>query len=162
MLAWAYHTFHPDALREREDDLWAEVNHIEVAMRAAFPLRRAFIMGCLSASLSVSFLACKPDDTGDCCTVLSPGQEGRIPTATVSSDGTPQNDIALDPAFDCDSLTCVSYQAGKAYCTKPCLEAAECPEGFECIPVLQADPGPDAPIQKGDRFCVKAQHQCKE
>ncbi len=74
------------------------------------------------------------------------------------------DDISLDPAFDCDNLTCVSYQGSMAYCTERCQTDASCRKGYSCVPVIQSDPGPNSNIGPNDRFCVKmeTQFQCEK
>jgi len=115
---------------------------------------------CLAALL---WTGCDDEDVGRCCTLIGEiGRDDPTPTANFSAEGSPINDIAIDPAFDCASLTCVVFQpsmeAGadnRAYCTAPCALDEDCPVGFACRDVLQSAPGPDAPIQPGDRFCVQ-------
>lgn len=111
----------------------------------------------LSAVILASVLSACSDDVGTCCDVLDPSLVSRIPTATTAS-----SNIALDPAFDCNSLICVAYRGSQAYCTARCFVDADCPETFVCQPVLTANPGPDAEIQPTDRFCVRDVHQCTE
>lgn len=113
----------------------------------------------LALALAIGSTACD-DDVGACCEVLDPALSDRIPTSTVSSTGNPTSDIALDPAFDCESLICVAYRGTRAFCTARCFEDAECPEGFTCGEVLEASPGPDSEIQPADRFCVRERHDC--
>lgn len=102
------------------------------------------------------------DDIGRCCSVLDPALADRIPTSTTSSSGNPTSDIALDPAFDCESLICVAYRGSRAFCTARCFSNDDCPEGFECRSVLESSPGEGAEIQPGDRFCVRDRHVCAE
>lgn len=127
--------------------------------------RRRWTVGLASTSLAIcasgAFFACS-DDVGQCCSVLDPALADRIPTATTTRSGSPTSDIALDPAFDCDSLVCVAFQGSEPYCTERCFEDGDCPEDFVCRSVLAADPGPEANIRPGDRFCVKDLHVCSE
>ncbi len=108
-------------------------------------------------------LGCTETDVGRCCELIDPSLDTRIPTSTLAGGGDDRrftSAIAQDPGFDCDSLTCVAYQGTRAFCTARCFGAEDCPEGFVCEPVLTSDPGPDAPIQPSDRFCVRSGHEC--
>lgn len=102
------------------------------------------------------------DDVGACCKVLDPSLVDRIPTSTATPAGSPSSDIALDPAFDCNSLICVAFRGSQAFCTARCFDDSDCPETFVCQSVLTANPGPDSEIQPGDRFCVREAHICTE
>jgi hypothetical protein len=97
--------------------------------------------------------ACNESDVGRCCDVVPGGDESLIPQPRVEG-GTLINDIRQDPGFDCSSLTCVTFLGSEAYCTAPCDEADDCPDGFTCRSVLTSTPAPDASIQPSDRFCV--------
>lgn len=106
--------------------------------------------------------ACDDGDVGKCCSVLIDDADERIPMSRTSTSGQPTSDIALDPAFDCSSLICVAYQGSQAYCTERCFAEEDCPEGFSCRAVLEADPGPTSEIRPSDKFCVKDAHVCEE
>jgi hypothetical protein len=109
--------------------------------------------------MAVLSAACSKEDTGQCCKVL-PGREPTLIPQPESGDDGPRNVIRIDPAFDCENLTCVSYQATPAYCTKECAFDDGCPEGFACEPVIVSDPGPDSNIRPGTKFCVRVQSEC--
>lgn len=119
--------------------------------------------GLVLVFLSGLLFACE-DDVGRCCSTLDPDDSARIPVSTTSTAGgsQPTSDIALDPAFDCDSLVCVAYRGARAYCTEGCFEDDDCPENFVCRPVLETDPGPESQIRPGDRFCVREGHVCSD
>lgn len=87
--------------------------------------------------------------------MVLPGRTADIPQPEKGPDGEPQNTVRIDPAFDCDDLTCVSYAGSMAYCTKECAFDGGCPEGFVCAPVIQSDPGPGSNITPGTKFCVR-------
>lgn len=78
-----------------------------------------------------------------------------VPKPTKSSNGEWNDDISLDPAFDCENLTCVSYQGSQAYCTQKCAFDDSCPDEFECVNVIASDPGPNSNLGKDDKFCVR-------
>jgi hypothetical protein len=78
-----------------------------------------------------------------------------IPTPMMTPEGEWIDDISLDPAFDCEFLTCVSYQGAKAYCTQKCEFDSNCPEDFTCVSVIASDPGPGSNIGPDDKFCVR-------
>lgn len=107
--------------------------------------------------LSVCFGAsgCDTSDVGTCCQVLPGRNEMVIPQPMQTTEGEWIDDITLDPAFDCDFLTCVSYQGSRAYCTEKCESDDSCPKDFVCLPVIQSDPGPNSNIGPGDKFCVR-------
>jgi hypothetical protein len=117
---------------------------------------------CLAALLS--WTGCDDEDVGRCCRLVGAlDRPDPIPMASFTPEGSPINDIAIDPAFDCASLTCVVFEPGmeagadnQAYCTARCEAGEDCPAGFDCRSVLQSAPDPDAPIQPGDGFCVQA------
>jgi len=113
---------------------------------------------CLRAAILVATAAglgaCNDEDIGRCCTVLIDDQS-LIPVSEPTGDGDFSNDIARDPAFDCSSFTCVAFRGSEAYCTDFCDSDEDCPEGFECRPVLQSDPPPGSTIGPEDRFCVR-------
>lgn len=113
--------------------------------------------------LGSSLLGCE-DDVGRCCTVIDPSAEGRIPVA-LSTDERATSDIAIDPAFDCESLVCVAYLGRPAFCTAFCTSEGDCPEGFVCRQVLEAGslpPDANREINPEDRFCVRADFQCRQ
>lgn len=117
------------------------------------------------AGLGLLGTGCLKDDVGTCCQVLDESKTNLIPVPPepdpMSENPTQANVIRQDPAFDCSGLTCTAYQGSTAFCTRQCEDDAECPEGFTCGPVLESDPGPGAMIQPGDKFCVRAPHDCE-
>ena len=78
-----------------------------------------------------------------------------IPKPMKTTEGEWIDDISLDPAFDCENLTCVSYQGSQAYCTQKCAFDDSCPDEFECVNVIASDPGPDSNLGPNDKFCVR-------
>ena len=82
-----------------------------------------------------------------------------IPTPMQTDKGEWIDDISLDPGFDCEFLTCVSYQGSNAYCTRKCEFPENCPDGFDCVSVIASDPGPDSNIGPNDKFCVRQEVQ---
>lgn len=108
----------------------------------------------LALALSVVWLGCDDSDVGRCCEVIG-ADESIIPTSTRTPTGDFINDISRDPAFDCNSLTCVAYRGSEAYCTERCDGDDACPDGFVCQPVLQSEPPPGSAIGPDDRFCVR-------
>ena len=118
---------------------------------------------CVSALmvLTGALAACNDDDVGTCCSAIDGVENVEIPQPIVSEDGV-QSAIRRDPNFACDFLTCVAYRGSEAYCTRDCVDDNDCPDGFECLPVLQSDPGPGSQIQIDDKFCVRDNHQCTE
>jgi hypothetical protein len=84
-----------------------------------------------------------------------PGRNAEIPMPEQGPDGMPRNTVRIDPAFDCEDLTCVSYNGATAYCTKECAFDGGCPEGFGCVAVIQSDPGPMSNIGPDTKFCVR-------
>jgi hypothetical protein len=83
-------------------------------------------------------VGCKNEDTGECCLPITPDKQDAIPVPDDPDDGPPRDVIRRDPAFDCDALTCVSFQGGEPSCTRKCGGEGECPEGFVCQSVLQS------------------------
>lgn len=112
---------------------------------------------CFATSLG-ALAGCSEDDVGRCCMAID-GAEVEIPVAEGN-----QTAVRRDPSFDCDFLTCVAYPGFSAYCTQECSEPGECPEGFQCEPVLQTDPGSPVPggITSDTKFCVREDHVCTE
>lgn len=92
------------------------------------------------AALAVAstLLGCKSEDTGECCLPITPDKQDTIPEPDDPEDGPPRDVIRRDPAYDCDALTCVSYQGAEASCTRKCGGEGDCPEGFVCRNVLQS------------------------
>ncbi|MEO1234176.1 MAG: hypothetical protein AAFZ18_35310 [Myxococcota bacterium] len=111
----------------------------------------------LTFGLSSTLSACS-DDVGKCCEALDPSLSDRIPTGAAGASA----DIAIDPAFDCASLTCVAFPGRPAYCTGPCSDDGDCPDDFACRSVLTANPGSGSDLQPGDLFCVREAHVCTE
>lgn len=123
------------------------------------PYRRLSLLCLLPLGLFVA--ACADSDTGTCCRTI-PGRDATIPTSTTSKTGALVNyrdSVMVDPAYDCEMLTCVAYHSMPAYCTEPCDADSECPKGFSCSTVLDSDPG-EGSIKASSRFCVKDGHQC--
>lgn len=108
----------------------------------------------LALTSAALFLGCEDSDVGRCCEVIG-ADPSLIPVSEQTPDGDFINDVARDPAFDCNSLTCVAFRASDAYCTERCNEDGDCPEGFECAAVLRSDPPPGSGIGPDDRFCVR-------
>lgn len=106
-------------------------------------------------AVGLSGSACDDSDVGRCCTVIGDVEPDPTPTPGVTPDGDVINNISLDPAFDCESLTCVAFDGAPAYCTARCESDTDCPEGFRCAQILRSDPGTDAQIQPEDRHCVR-------
>lgn len=130
--------------------------------KSALMIRLRCALGASALIAMGSLLAgCNNDDVGTCCTAIDGAEDVEIPQPIVSEDGV-QSAIRRDPNFACDFLTCVAYQGSEAYCTRDCIDDGDCPDGFECRPVLQSDPGPGSQIQIDDKFCVRDNHQCTE
>jgi len=104
--------------------------------------------------------ACAESDVGRCCKVLA-GREGEVmvPMPTMDDNGQWQNTAATNPAFDCEELTCVSYEGSATYCTRECEFDASCPEGFTCAQVIKSSSGPG---QGPKSYCVKVGIMCTE
>jgi hypothetical protein len=109
-------------------------------------------------------VGCEKSDVGTCCQVLPGRPMELIPVPMQTDKGEWIDDISLDPAFDCENLTCVSYQGSNAYCTQKCEFKENCPDEFDCVPVIASDPGPDSNIGPNDKFCVRPmlQYSCEE
>jgi hypothetical protein len=102
--------------------------------------------------------ACMREDddesTGRCCEVLPGRDMSRIPHV---EDDAPQgtSDLRLDPAFDCDDLTCVAHRGTSAYCTRDCDDDEHpCPSGFSCNLVLLSS------MSGTTFFCQSELHEC--
>lgn len=111
------------------------------------------VLGLVAAAV---LAGCQEEDTGACCRALS--EEGRMALPTPDPAGTggiPKDLVGRHPAYDCDALTCVSWQGSDPFCSRRCSADRPCPEGFDCQPVLQSSPGAEAQIQPGDTFCVR-------
>ncbi len=119
-------------------------------------MTRSYLPVAVMIAAAALLSGCEEDDTGLCCRALS--DEGRmaVPTPEFQMDGSPRDRVARHPAFECSDLACVSWRASEAFCTKKCKDAKGCPDGFACETVLEADPGPGAPITPQDKFCVRA------
>jgi len=99
---------------------------------------------------------CQTEDTGRCCQVLLSDASSAIPAPEFPGDGgIPRNLVGQHPAFDCESLTCVSWEGSAPFCTRKCNSGRPCPQGFECRAILESDPGMGAGIRPGDTFCVR-------
>ena len=105
--------------------------------------------------------SCSDTDVGQCCRPIDGADDVQIPTPIQTDNGL-QNAIRRDPKFACDFLTCVAYEGSEAYCTRDCIDDGDCPDGFDCLPVLQTDTGTLSQIQKDDKFCVRPAHQCTD
>ena len=118
----------------------------------------------VTLALACTTTACLKDDVGTCCQVLDETKKDLIPVAPAPDPNDPNADpasvIRQDPAFDCSGLTCTAYQGSKAFCTRECQDASDCPEGFTCTTVLKSDPGPGSAIRGDDTFCVRVAHDC--
>lgn len=110
--------------------------------------------GLWALAAAACLAGCDDSDVGRCCEVIG-ADPSIIPVSTETDEGDFINDIARDPAFDCNSLTCVAFQGSEAYCTERCDRDEDCPEGFECRPVLRSEPPPGSAIGPEDRFCVR-------
>jgi hypothetical protein len=100
--------------------------------------------------------ACQTDDTGHCCQTVISDASSALPVPEFPGDGgIPRNLVSQHPAFDCASLTCVSWQGSDPFCTRKCSPTRPCPLGYDCEPVLESSPGAGANIQPDDKFCVR-------
>ncbi|MEQ9503400.1 MAG: hypothetical protein RIT81_41450 [Deltaproteobacteria bacterium] len=116
----------------------------------------------LFCGLVLAVGACTEDDAGVCCKVIPGGDETLIPEPEQNDEGDFRDVVAQHPAFDCSGLVCVSTQGSPAYCTHPCRDAGDCPEGFACEPILQSEPPPGSQLTPDDKFCVQALDTCRE
>ncbi len=114
-------------------------------------MRALLALGCVA----FAFAACSESDVGRCCEVLIQNGEDLLPVSEEISPGKFINDVSRDPAFDCESLTCVAFLGSEAYCTAACSSDEDCPGGFVCVSVLQSDPPPGSSITAEDMFCVR-------
>lgn len=110
----------------------------------------------LTAIGSTGLLACE-DDVGTCCMAFDDATRAKIPVP----DAMGGDRIRQDPRFDCSGLTCISTAGSPTYCSRPCREANDCPNGYSCEAVLQSDPGPGAMIGPEDLFCVTTAPECQ-
>ena len=123
-------------------------------MQIAFFNRIALLASLVCTLVLVS--GCQQEDTGQCCNALLSDASTAVPNPEFPGDGgIPRNLVAQHPAFDCESLTCVSWQGSTAFCSRRCSANKPCPQGFNCKPVLESNPGAGASIQPGDTFCVR-------
>lgn len=106
-----------------------------------------------------SQVACNSTDTGKCCSVAPGKDPNLIPKPEITDGGQIRDNIVRDRAFTCETFTCASYQGAKAYCTEQCLNSSSCPQGYDCLQVIQAMAGPDAGILNA-KYCVKAGLAC--
>jgi len=115
---------------------------------------RLFGSWALTLATGLVLSGCDDSDVGRCCEVI-----GADPSLIPVSDQTPEgdfiNDVARDPAFDCNGLTCVAFRGSEAYCTEACDEDDDCPEGFSCAAIVRSEPPPGSNIGPEDRFCVR-------
>ena len=101
-------------------------------------------------------VGCQTEDTGHCCRTLIADASSALPEPELGSDGgLPRNLVGQHPAYDCESLTCVSWEGSNPFCTRKCTSQRPCPLGFECRPVLESSAGAGASIQPEDTFCVR-------
>ena len=110
----------------------------------------------ITLSIALAAHGCKDEDTGTCCISLSKDAASAIPVPDTPDGGIPRDLVAVHPAFDCEQLTCVSWQGSEAFCSRKCDDKRKCPDGFLCRPVLESSPGAGAGIQPDDTFCVRA------
>lgn len=105
--------------------------------------------------LASAMTACVEEDTGHCCTVPPNADAGIIPIPDRPDGAVPKDIVRVNPRFNCEELTCASVQGSEPYCTRECTEDKPCPDGFECVQILQSDPGPGSSIRFGDRHCAR-------
>ena len=124
--------------------------------------RLTFVL--MVALVCAGAMGCDKSDVGTCCKVLDGRDPMLIPVPKMTDRGEWIDDISLDPAFDCENLTCVSYQGSNAYCTQKCAFDDSCPKDFKCVPVIASDPGPGSNLGPDDKFCVRevVQFACEE
>lgn len=110
-----------------------------------------------AATLALASLSgCANDDAGTCCKGLNAEATAKIP----EPDPNGGDRVRQDPKFDCSGLTCVSTAGSPTYCTHPCRDDGDCPDGMRCEAVLQSDPGPGTQLTPEDTFCVSATPFC--
>lgn len=118
-------------------------------------MARLLVLLFATVAFTSVLVGCTNDDVGQCCQVLDGRNPDLIPVAEKNDRGEYIDDISLDPAFDCEFLTCVSYEGSMAYCTRTCEFDDNCPEGFVCRRVLESDPGPGSNVDPNAKYCVR-------
>jgi len=111
-----------------------------------------FLLALGSAGL---FAGCEDEDTGICCTAVTPAGKLQVPVPDRPAGQDPRDIIRANPKFECEQLVCTSYQGSDPFCTRPCSEGKPCTEGFECVDVVTSDPGPTSQFRPGDKYCVR-------
>jgi hypothetical protein len=91
---------------------------------------------CASCGRSESHHIQPPSDSdlGVCCLPRTAGEP--IPTPEMGPDGRPLTVTWQSPSYECQSLTCISYNGSDAYCTRECNVDGDCAsDNYKCIEV---------------------------
>ena len=84
--------------------------------------------------------ACETNDVGDTCTGMTlPTQNGATTEGdVVRAQGSEA--VEYDTAFPCSDIVCVATLGTSPYCSKECVEDANCPVAFRCRTVVTYEP----------------------
>lgn len=107
---------------------------------------------------AVAILGCETHDLGRPCELLLGDQDpavspydDRARTETITA-------VGQAACLPCDELICVALDGITGYCSKRCIDDSNCPTGFVCRVVIEADPDAaaddDSQQFAGAGFCV--------
>lgn len=114
----------------------------------------AVLLAALSAAAALS--GCAEETTGQCCTTANEEARAKIPVPDRPEGSVPRDVVRSDVRFDCEEdIFCASVKGSEPVCTRKCTESTPCPDGFDCAPLIESDPGPMSNIRPGDQFCVR-------
>jgi hypothetical protein len=96
--------------------------------------------------------ACESSDAGRCCTRLD--QSVPFPVPDMPMGTIPRDVVKTNLKFDCESAVCASVEGSEPVCVTECSDDKPCDEGFECVDILESDPGENSTLH-GKKFCAR-------
>jgi hypothetical protein len=114
----------------------------------------SLMMSTLAFALGSAVIAgCTDEDTGTCCYAFKQDAGVVVPVPDQGDGGPARNVFIENPGFNCDKAACLSYQGSSPFCTRICDDQHPCPQGFMCVPPIEAKSSADASIET---YCVRA------
>ena len=100
--------------------------------------------------LAVGSLACQIKEVGSACPEMEVPVTAKTSFEADAERARGPESVEFNVRFGCDldPVCIVTLGDDEAYCSQECFGQAQCPDGFDCLPVMQKGPF------EGRQFCV--------